>query len=106
MDQYNNLLDSKNEIGNIIIRLIKYLTKYLFIPLEEELDKFKNIDIFYEENFFKTKINEENEIILLRTIYYLKKLEHLDLIFYNSAILNKNDICNLEQNANKWKNLE
>ena len=106
MDRYNKLLNSKNEIGNIIIRIIKYLTKYLFIPLEEELDKFKNIDIFYEENFFKTKINEENEIILLSTIYYLKRLEHLDLIFYNSALLNKNDICNLEQNANEWKDLE
>ena len=106
LDRYNNLLKSKNEIGNIIIRTIKYLTKYLFIPLEEELNKFKKIDIFYEENFFKTKINEENEIILLSIIYYFKKLEYLDLILYNSAILNKNDICNLEQNNDEWKNLE
>ena len=106
LDRYNNLLKSKNEIGNIIIRTIKYLTKYLFIPLEEELNKFKKIDIFYEENFFKTKINEENEIILLSIIYFFKKLEYLDLILYNSAILNKNDICNLEQNNDEWKNLE
>ena len=39
-------------------------------------------------------------------IYYFQKLEYLDLIFYNSAILNKNDICNLEQNTNDWKILE
>ena len=106
LDRFNNLLKSKNEIGNLIIRVIKYFTKYLFKPLEEELEKFKKIEIFYEENFFKTKINEENEIILLKIIYYLQKLQYLDLVFYNSAILDKNDICNLEQNTNDWKNLE
>ena len=105
IERYNKLLKNKNEIGNILIRTIKYLYKYLFTPLEEELSKFKKIEIFNEDNFFKSKINEENEIILLNIILYLKKLEFLDLMLYNSAILDINDICNLTEDSVDWQNL-
>ena len=106
IERYKKLLQNKNEIGNIIIRTIKYLTSYLFDPLNEELNKFKKIEIFHEDNFFKTKINEENEIILLNVIIYLKKLEFLDLFFYNSALLDKNDINNLAENSDEWEDLK
>ncbi len=106
IERYKKLLQNKNEIGNIIIRTIKYLTKYLFKPLHEELNKFKKIEIFHVDNYFKTKINEENEIILLNVILYLKKLEFLDLFFYNSAILDKNDINNLDEKSIEWENLQ
>ena len=105
IERYNILLKSDNEIGDILIRSIKYLHKYLFTPFEEELNKFKNIQIFHENFFFKTKINEENEIVLLNIIIYLKNLEFLDLILYNSALLDKNDICNLKEDSVDWKNL-
>ena len=84
--RYNKLLKSENEIGNIIIRTIKFLEKYLFVPLNEELNKFKNIEKFQEDKYFQSKINEENEIILLNIILYLKKFEYLDFAFYNAAI--------------------
>ena len=74
IDRYNKILKSDNKIGNILIRTIKFLNKYLFVPLEEEINKFKKIIIFREENFFKSNINEENEIILLNVILYIKKL--------------------------------
>ena len=106
IERYKELLQSKNEIGFIIVRAIKFLIKYLFEPLEDELNKFKKIKIFDENNFFKTKINERNEITLLNIIFYLKKLECLDFIFYNSALLDKNDICNLDENSKEWENLK
>ena len=106
IDRYNKILKSDNKIGNILIRTIKFLNKYLFVPLEEEINKFKKIIIFREENFFKSNINEENEIILLNVILYIKKLVDLDFAFYNASILDINDICNIEESSNEWKNLE
>ena len=105
IERYNKLLKNENEIGNILIRTIKYLHKYLFTPFEDKLNKFKDIKIFHEDDFFKSKINEENEIVLLDIIIYLKKLEFLDLLFYNSALLDKNDICNLNEDSVDWQNL-
>ena len=105
IERYNKLLKGQNEIGNIIIRTIKFLNKYIFIPFEEELNKFKKIDIFYDDNY-KSKINEENEIILLDVLLYMNKLQNLDFAFYNASILEKNDICNLNENTEEWKNLE
>ena len=106
IERYNKLLKSENEIGNILVRTIKFLTKYLFIPFEEEINKFKKIEIFHFDNYFKSKINEENEITLLNLILHLKKLEYLDFAFYNSSILDKNDICNLEESSTDWQNLK
>ena len=105
IERYNKLLKGQNEIGNIIIRTIKFLNKYIFIPFEEELNKFKKIDIFYDDNY-KSKINEENEIILLDVLLYMNKLQNLDFALYNASILEKNDICNLNENTEEWKNLE
>ena len=105
IERYNKLLKNENEIGNILIRTIKYLHKYLFTPFEDKLNKFKDIKIFHEDDFFKSKINEENEIVLLDIIIYLKKLEFLDLFIYNSALLDKNDICNLNEDSVEWQNL-
>ena len=105
IERYNILLKSENEIGNIIIRTIKFLNKYIFIPFEEELNKFKKINNFYDDNY-KSKINEENEIILLDVLLYMNKLQNLDFAFYNASILEKNDICNLNENTEEWKNLE
>ena len=105
IERYNKLLKGQNEIGNIIIRTIKFLNKYIFIPFEEELNKFKKIDIFYDDNY-KSKINEENEIILLDVLLYMNKLQNLGFAFYNASILEKNDICNLNENTEEWKNLE
>ena len=105
IERYNKLLNSENEIGNIIIRTIKFLNKYIFIPFEEELNKFKKIDKFYDDNY-KSKINEENEIILLDVLLYMNKLQNLDFALYNASILEKNDISNLDENTEEWKNLE
>ena len=106
VEKYNTLLKSDKEIGNIIIRTIMFIHKYIFIPLKEELDKFIKIENFKEEDFFKSNINEEHEIILLNMIYILKKLAFLEFAFYNSAILDINDICNLEESSDEWKNLK
>ena len=106
IERYKELLQSQNEMGFIIIRAFKFLTKYLFEPLEKELNKFKKLKIFQENNFFKAKTDEENEINLLNIIFYLNKLEYLDLVFYNSAMLDKNDICNLDETSKEWQNLE
>lgn len=106
IERYNKLLKSKNKIGNIYIRMIKYIHKYIFIPLEEEIEKFKKIEIFHEDNYFKTNINEENEIILLNLILQYKKLLYLYLAFYNSSNLDENDIFNLEESSQEWQNLE
>lgn len=106
LERYNKLLKCQNEIGMIIIRTIKFIIKYIFKPLEEELNKFRKIENFYEENMFGKKIIEENEIILLNVILNLKKLTNLDFAFYNASILDKNDICNLEENSSEWVNLK
>ena len=106
VERYNKLAKNKNEIGPIIIRTIKYITKYLFIPFEKELQKFVKIEKFYQNNLFKTGTNEENEIIMLNVIHYLKKIENLYLALYNTAILDKNDICNMDENSQNWKDLK
>ena len=106
LEKYNILLKNNNEIGIIIVRTIKFITKYIFLPLEEELNKFTKIENFYEENFFGKKIIEENEIILLDVILKLKKLANLDYAFFNASILDKNDICNQDENSKDWENLE
>ena len=106
IDKYNKLLISKNEIGNVLIRTIKYLIKYLFVPLEEDLIKFQNIKIFYEDNFFKTNNNEENEIVILNVILHLRQLKILEYAFFNAVILNKNNICNLEEKDEEWIQLK
>ena len=104
LERYNKLLKSENEIGNILIRTIKFLNKYLFTPFEEELIKLKKLEIFYNGSNYNS-INEENEIILLNTLLYWDKLKHLDIAFYNASILDKNDICNLNEESCEWKNL-
>ena len=106
LDRYNKLIKSENKIAKIIIRTIKYLHKYLFTPLEKELNSFKNIEIFYNNNYFQTKKNEENEIILLNILLYLNNLKYLDFAFYNASLLDKKDICNLNENSDEWKNLK
>ena len=106
IERYNKLLQNQNEIGLIIIRAIKYLNKYFFTKLEEDLNKFKNILTFKEDKYFKTKINEENEIILLDVILKLKKINNFDFVFYNAGILDKNDISNLDENSEEWQNLK
>ena len=105
-EMYNKLLKHENEIGNILLRAIKFLHKYVFIPFEEELNKFKKIEKFHEDSYFKSKINEENEIILLNLILYFKNILYYNYAFYNSALLDKNDISNLNENTNEWNNLE
>ena len=106
IEKYNKLLKSKNEIGNIVIRTFKYLTKYLFVPFEEDLIKFQNIKIFFENNFFKQNNNEDNEIIILNIILHLKKMRILEYALFNSATLDKNDICNLEEKDKEWIQLK
>jgi len=99
IEKYNSLLKSENEIGNIFVRMIKFLNKYFLIPFQKEIEKFKKISIFYEDGFFSSKKNEENEIILLNILLYLKKLLSLDMYFYDYAILDKEDVGNLEENS-------
>ena len=106
VEKYNKIMRSKNKLGNIIIITFKYLTKYLFVPFEQELIKFLNIKIFFENDFFKTNNNEENGIIMLNVILFLRKIKMLEYTFYNSALVKKNDICNLEEKSKEWKDLK
>ena len=106
IERYNQLLNYEKGFGNIVIRTIKYTSKYLFTPMLEELNNFKKIDQFHEENFFKTNINEENEINILNIILFLQKLTFLDFALYNSSILDINNICNLDEYSNEWNNLK
>ena len=106
IEKYNSLLKTENEIGNIFVRMIKFLNKYFLIPFQKEIEKFKKISIFYEDGFFSSKKNEENEIILLNILLYLKKLLSLDMYFYDYAILDKEDVGNLEENSEEWINLK
>ena len=104
--KYNKILRNKNQVGNILIRTIKYLTKNLLIPFDEELNKYMSVKIFYDNNFFKSYTNEENEIILLNIILYLKKFKILEYAFHNSALVKLNDICNLNESSKEWNNLK
>ena len=104
--KYNTLLKSENELGNIFIRMIKFLNKYFLIPFQKEIEKFKKISIFYEDSFFSSTKNEENEITLLNILLYLKKLLSLDIYFYDYAILDKEDVGNLDENSEEWINLK
>ena len=106
IEKYNKLLKIKTKIGNIYIRMIKFIHKYIFLPLEEELKKKKKIVVFSEDNYFKTDLNEENEINLLNIILYYNKLIYLDFAFYNVCILDEKDIFNLEESSKEWQNLE
>ena len=106
VEKYNKIMRSKNKLGNIIIITFKYLTKYLFMPFDQELIKFLNIKIFFENDFFKTNNNEENGIIMLNVILFLRKMKNLEYTFYNSALVKKNDICNLEEKSKEWKELK
>ena len=106
IEKYNKLLVMKNKLGNVVIRTIKYLIKYLFVPFEQDLIEFQKIKIFFENNFFKTNNNEENEIKILNVILHLKKMKILEYAFYNSASLDKNDICNLDETDNEWIQLK
>jgi len=106
IEKYNKLLESKNELGNVVIRTIKYLTKFLFVSFEQDLIEFQKIKIFFENNFFKTTTNEENEIKMLNVILHLKKMKILEYAFYNSASLDKNDICNLDEKSSDWIQLK
>jgi len=106
IERYNKILNYEKESGNIVIRTIKYVSKYLFTPMLEELNNFKKIEKFLEEDFFKTNINEENEISILNIILFLQKLTYLDFALYNSAILDANNICNLDENSIEWNNLK
>ena len=106
IEKYKKLLVNKNEIGYIVIRTLKYLIKNLFTEFEQDLVKFQNIKIFFENNFFKTKNNEENEISILNVILHLKKMKILEYAFYNSASLDKKDICNLNEKDKEWIELK
>ena len=106
IEKYNTLLKSENELGNIFIRMIKFLNKYFLIPFQKEIEKFKKISSFYEDSFFSSKINEENEITLLSVLLYLKKLLCMDMYFYDYAILGKDDVGNLDENSEEWINLK
>ena len=106
IEKYNKILRSNNKLGKVIIRTFKYLTKYLFIPFEQELIKFQNIKIFFENDFFKTNNNEENGIIILNVILYLRKMKMLEYTFYNSALVKENDICNLDETSKEWLDLK
>ena len=103
---YNKILKRKNEIGNILIRTLKYFSKNVLKPFEVELIKFLNIKIFFENNFFKTSNNETNEIIALNLILYLKNIQVLEYALYNSVLLDKKDICNLNEQSKEWQNLK
>ena len=104
--RYNALLKHQDDIGFIIIRVIKYLHKYFFSNLEQDLKSFINITIFKSDKFLKLKNNEENETILLDIILRLKKIFDLDLFFYNASILDKKDISNLDENSEEWQSLK
>ena len=104
--KYNTLLKSENEIGNIFVRMIKFLNKYFLIPFKKEIEKFKKISIFYESSFLLSKKNEENEINLLNILLYLKKLLGMVIYFYDYAILDKEDVGNLDENSEEWINLK
>ena len=106
IEKYNTLLKSENEIGNIFVRMIKFLNKYFLIPFQKEIEKFKKISIFSEKGFFSSKKNEENEITLLNILLYLKKLLCMDMYFYDYAILDKEDVGNLDENSEEWVNLK
>ena len=106
IEKYNTLLQIENEIGNTFFRMIKFLIKYLLSPLQKEIKKFKKISIFHEDNYFSSQINEENEIILLNMLLYLKKLLFMEFYFYNYAILDKDDVGNLDENSEEWNNLK
>jgi hormone-sensitive lipase len=107
LDKYNKMINSKNIIGNILIRTLIYLYKNIFIPFEQELKKYLEIKIFEENNFFwSSNSNEDNEIILLNIVLYLKKIAVLEYALYNSCILSNNDICNLDENSKEWKDLK
>ena len=54
--KYNTLLKSENEIGNIFVRMIKFLNKYFLIPFKKEIEKFKKISNFYESSFLSKKM--------------------------------------------------
>ena len=104
--KYNTLLKSENGIGNIFVRMIKFLNKYFLIPFKKEIEKFKKISIFYESSFLSSKKNEENEINLLNILLYLKKLLGMVIYFYDYAILDKEDVGNLDENSEEWINLK
>ena len=106
IEKYNTLLKSENEIGNIFVRMIKFLNKYFLIPFKKEIEKFKKISIFYESSFLSSKKNEENEINLLNILLYLKKLLGMVIYFYDYAILDKEDVGNLDENSEEWINLK
>ena len=106
IEKYNTLLHLESEIGNTFIRMIKLLIKYLLIPLQEEIKKFKKILIFHQDSFLSSKSNEENEIILLNILLLLKKILFMDFYFYNYAILDKEDVGNLDENSEEWINLK
>lgn len=106
IEKYNSLLYIEIEIGNTFLRMIKFLIKYLLSPLHKEIKKFKKILIFHEDNYYSSKINEENEIILLNILLYLKKLLFMEFYFYNYAILDKEDVGNLDENSEEWNNLK
>ena len=106
IEKYNILLQLENEIGNMFLRMIKFLIKYLLSPLKKEIKKFKKIPIFHENNYFSSQINEENEIILLNMLLHLKKFLFMEFYFYNYAILDKEDVGNLDENSEEWNNLK
>lgn len=106
IEKYNILLKMENEIGNIFLRMIKFVIKYFLIPLIKEIKKFKKIENFYEDSIFASHTNEENEIILLNILFYLRKLLSMEYFFYNYAVLDKEDIGNLDENSEEWNNLK
>ena len=106
IEKYNALFKLENELGNVFIRLIKFFNKYFLIPFQKEMEKFKQISNFYENGIFSSKKNEENEIILLNILLYLKKLSCMDLYLYDYAILDKEDVTNLDENSEEWINLK
>ena len=104
--KFNILIKMENEIGNTFLRMIKLLIKYLLTPLKKEINKFKKISIFYDDSFFASNSNTENEIILLKILLYLNKLLFMEFYFYNYAILDKEDVGNLDENSEEWNNLK
>ena len=106
LEKYNKIMRSKNKIGNIIVRTFKYLIKYLFVPFEQELLKFQKIEVFFENNYFKTNNNEENAITILNIIIYLNKIRVLEYAFHNCALVKPDDICNLEETSKEWLELK
>ena len=43
---------------------------------------------------------------MLNIILYLKNIKILEFAFYNSAIMDINDICNLEEKSKEWNDLK